>query len=376
MSSRISFAVLFCAAVLALPHAASAQNLLIADVVELSGGGASNGVNWKEGLELATDEINTKGGILGRKITLSHFDTQTNPGTTRAMIQKALDEKPFAIMGPIYSGPVKVSMNLSQDAQVPQFVGAQAGELTEMGSGYLFRANISQLVGMEKIANYIQKDIKAKRVAIVWVNNDFGKGGREALTKMLTARNIEVALDIPIEYGQVSYAVEASKIKESKADVVFPYMTAEDTARFVLEAKRSNLSQPLVGETTLLQQSVLDIVGAAANGARSHLSLSAEAPEPAVKSFKEKFESRFKHAPDHNALSSYTALYALKFATEKAGKTDGKAVADALHGLTITPKEEPNILLTSSWDAKGDLRRPSFLAEANEGKLKIIGTLE
>jgi branched-chain amino acid transport system substrate-binding protein len=359
-------------------HAASAyaQELLIANVAELSGGGASNGVNWKQGLELATDEINAKGGILGRKLTLSHYDTQTNVGVTRAMIQKSLDEKPFAIMGPIYSGPVKASMNLSQDAKVPQFVGAQAGELTELGSEFLFRANISQVAGMEKVANYMRDGLKAKRLALVWVNNDFGKGGRDALNKMLASRGIELAVDIPIEYGQMSYAVEITKIKAGNVDVVFPYMTVEDTARFMLEAKRSGIAQPLVGETTLLQQNVLDLVGAAADGARSHLSLSADAPAESVQAFRKRFEARFKTVPDHNAISSYTALYALKFAAEKAGKTDGAAVAAALHGLKISVKDEPNILLDSEWNEKGDLRRASFIGQAEAGKLKIIGTLE
>jgi len=364
------------ATVLGAGQLAQAQELQIADIVELSGGGASNGVNWRQGLELATDEINAAGGILGRKLKLEHFDTQTNAGTTRAMIQKALDNKPFAIMGPIYSGPVKASMNLAQEAQVPEFVGAQAGEITELGNAYVFRANISQAVGMKKIAAYMQAEMKAKKLALIWVNNDFGKGGRTALSKMLASRGIEVVADVSIEYGQASYAVEIEKIKAAKPDVVFPYMTAEDTARFVLEYKRSGLNYPLVGETTLLQQNVLDLVGNAADGARSHLSLSADAPVETMKVFRQKFEARFKAVPDHNAISSYTALYALKAAAEKAKSTDSKIVAAAIHGLIISAKDNPNILLDSAWDDKGDLQRPSFIAQAVGGKLKIIGAVE
>jgi len=374
--SRSAFLLPIVAAVALATHAAAAKDVLIADVVELSGGGASNGTNWRDGLELAAEEINAKGGLLGQKIKLVHFDTQTNPGISRAMVQKALEDEPLAIMGPIYSGSVKVNMRLAQDASVPQFVGAQAPELTEMGNKFLFRANISQSSGMEKIASYLQKDMRAKRVALVWVNNEFGKSGRDVLTKMLAARGVEVALDIPIEYGQLTYAVEVLKMKSSAADVVFPYMTAEDTARFVLEYRKSGLTIPLVGETTLLQQSVLDIVGTAANGAISHLSLSADAPTEAIRKFRERFEARFKRAPDHNAISSYTAMYAIKHAAEKSGKLSSEALASTLHGLTITTTDEPNILLNSSWDAKGDLRRASFIGEALDGKIKIIGSLE
>jgi len=92
----LSAASILAVAVVSIAPAA-AKEVLIADVVELSGGGASNGVNWKEGLELAADEINAKGGILGQPIKLIHLDTQTNPGTSRAMVQKARDEQPLAV---------------------------------------------------------------------------------------------------------------------------------------------------------------------------------------------------------------------------------------------------------------------------------------
>ena len=93
---------------------------------------------------------------------------------------------------------------------------------------------------------------------------------------------------------------------------------------------------------TLLQQNVLDLVGNAADGARPHLSLSADAPVDAMKAFRQKFEARFKSVPDHNAISSYTALYALKAAAEKAKSTEGKAVAQAMHGMKISAKDYPN----------------------------------
>ena len=367
--------ILAIAAVCLFVTVARAQEpIVIANVVELSGGGASNGVNWKMALELAADEINGRGGILGRKIEVRHFDTQTNPGISRAMVQKALDEKPYVIMGPIYSGSVKANMILAQQAEVPQFVGAQATELTTLGNAFLFRANISQAIGMQKIADYIAS-LGAKSIAVVWVNNDFGKGGRDALRREMEKRGLKMAADLPIEFGQLDYASDVIKAKNSGADVIFPYMTAEDTARFVREVAKQNVRIPLVGETTLLQQNVIDLVGPALNGARSHLSLTADAPDENVAAFRKRFEERFKQTPDHNALSSYMALYAVKFATEKAGKVDSKLLADTMHGLSITVQQTPGILIDSRWDANGDVFRASFLGEAVDGRLKITRTL-
>jgi branched-chain amino acid transport system substrate-binding protein len=84
---------------------------------ELSGAGAVSSTNFRDGALMAIDEINAKGGLLGRKIELKQYDTQTNPGTARSQMQKAIDEEPYVILGPIFSGIVKVSMMLDPAGQ-------------------------------------------------------------------------------------------------------------------------------------------------------------------------------------------------------------------------------------------------------------------
>lgn len=350
--------------------------VLIADVAELSGGGASNGANWRQGLELAVDEINAAGGLLGHPIQLTHNDTQTNPSVSRSMVQKAIDGHPLAIMGPIYSGSVKADMPLTQQAGIPQFVGAQAGALTEMGDPYLFRAIISQSLGMQRVADYIRDALKAKRVAIIWVNNDFGKGGHDILAAALHARGIAVTVDRAIEYGSLSFASDLSALRRSDAEAVFPYMTAEDTARFVMAYRKAGLAQPLIGETTLLQQDVLDLVGEAADGARAHLALTAAAPGAGMAAFRARFQARFNRVPDHNAIASYTAMYAIKTVVERTGRLDPQALADGMHGATITVAQQPNILFDSGWNAKGDLLRESFMGEVKGNTVKIVQTFQ
>ena len=113
------------------------------------------------------------------------------------------------------------------------------------------------------------------------------------------------------------------------------------------------------------------MAGEAANGARGHVALSADAPLPAVQAFKEKFVKRFGYVPDHNGLKGYTAVYAVKYATQKIGKFDRRLLAKTMHGLTIKPEQEPGILMEASWDDKGDIDRISFLAEVVGGRQKI-----
>jgi len=355
---------------------AAAQDVKFANIGELSGAGAVSSTNWRDGAILAIDEINAKGGILGRRIALTNYDDQTNPGLARAQMQKAIDEDPYVILGPIFSGMVKVSMMLAEQAQIPQFIGGEAAELTQLGNAYLFRTSYGQQASMPKIANYVRDVVKAKSVVLVWVNNDFGKGGRDNFTKEMAAGGIKIAADISTESGQTDFAADVVKAKGAKADAIFVYTNEEESARFLREVRKQGVTLPLIGETTLVSQKVIELAGDAANGIRGHVGLSADIPVPAVQEFKAKFQKRFNYVPDHNGIKGYTAVYAIRFATEKKlGKFDRKALAAAMHGLTISPEEEPGILIETTWDDKGDIDRISFLAEVVGGKQRITETL-
>jgi branched-chain amino acid transport system substrate-binding protein len=368
---------IFLSAVLTLAAAGAVaqQSVNMPIVIELSGAGAVSGTNFRDGAVLAIEEVNAKGGILGRKINAPQSDTQSNPGVSRAQVQKAIDGDPYVILGPVFSGSVKVNMILCQQAEVPQFTGAEAADITQMGNPYIFRTSFGQQMSMPKIANYLRDGLKAKTVAVLWVNNDFGKGGRDTFVKEMAARGIKVVADVSTESGQVDFAADVVKVKGANADAIFVYTNEEESARFLREARKQGVTKPLIGETTLLGQKVIDMAGPSANGARGHVGLSADAPIPAVQAFKEKFNKRFGYVPDHNGIKGYTAVYAVKHATEKIGKFDRKLLAKTMHGLTIKPEQEPGILMETSWDDKGDLDRISFLAEVVDGKQKIVQTL-
>jgi branched-chain amino acid transport system substrate-binding protein len=342
---------------------------------ELSGAGAVSSTNFRDGALMAIEEINAKGGILGRKIELKQYDTQTNPGTARSQMQKAIDEEPYVVLGPIFSGIVKVSATLTQQAETPMIMGGEASDLTQQGNEYLFRTSFGQQVSMPKIANYMRDGVKAKTVAVVWVNNDFGKGGRDNFTKEMNSRGIKIVADLSTESGQTDFAADVVKAKAANPDAIFVYTNEEESARFLREARKQGVAVPLIGETTLLGQKVIDLAGDAANGARGHVGLSADIPVPAVQEFKTKFNAKFKYVPDHNGIKGYTGVYAVAYATKKLGKFDRKALAKSLHGMTITPKDEPGILIETTWDNKGDIDRISYIAEVINGKQTITSEL-
>ena len=146
----------------------------IVGLMELSGTGATAGTNFDNGVKLAVKEINAAGGILGRKIEYTSMDTQSAPQTAKALAQKAVDQGAYVVMGPVFSGSFIVSMAETKRAEIPNFMGGEAANLTQQKNPYIFRTSFTQDTAMPKLARYIKDAVKASSVAMIWVNNDFG----------------------------------------------------------------------------------------------------------------------------------------------------------------------------------------------------------
>jgi branched-chain amino acid transport system substrate-binding protein len=363
----------FLAAALALSFGAiaAAQSIKIANIVELSGPGATSGTNFKDGVLLAVKEINAAGGILGRKIEATTSDTQSNPGIAKGLTTKAIDDDVFAVFGPVFSGSILVSMAETRRAEIPNFTGGEASAITKQGNPYIFRTSFTQDTAMPKVARYIANGLKAKTVALIYVNNDFGKGGRESLMKALGPLNVKITADISTDQGQIDFSAAVLKAKQSNADVIFVYSNEEESARALRELRKQGVTKPLVGETVLTSQKVIELAGDAANGAVAHVGLTVDAPNPAMRAFRAKFEKENKYISDHNGIKGYTGVYMMKAAIEKVGKFDRKAVARALHGMKILVAQQPGVLMDVSIDANGDLDRESFLTEVRNGKQEV-----
>jgi branched-chain amino acid transport system substrate-binding protein len=352
-----------------------AQQVKVYGLVELSGTGATSGTNFNDGVRLAVKEINAAGGILGRKIDYVFNDTQSQPQVAKALAVKAIDDGAYVVMGPVFSGSILVSMAETRRAEIPNFTGGEAAAITQQGNPYIFRTSFTQASAMPKVARYIKETVKAKTVAVIWVNNDFGKGGRDVFMKSIEPLGIKVVADISTDPGQVDFSAAVLKARQANADALFVYSNEEESARALRELKKQGYDKPIIGETVLTSQKVIELAGDAANGAVAHVGLTADAPAPLIKDFSAKFQKEYKYKPDHNGLKGYTAMYVVKAVSEKVGKLDPKAFAKAMHGVSLSAKQYPGILMDVSFDDKGDLDRESFMTKVVNGKQEVVATL-
>jgi branched-chain amino acid transport system substrate-binding protein len=362
-----------CAIALSATASFAQDTIKLAAIVELSGGGVVSGTNFRDGLKLAVNEINSAGGILGKKIALTEMDTQTNPGVAKGLAQKAIDDGAFAIFGPVFSGSILVSMAETRKAEVPNWTGGEASAITAQGNPYIFRTSFGQATSFPKIAKHITS--KYKTIAVIYQNNDFGKGGRDAIVANLKDSPTKIVAEIATEPNQLDFSSAVIRAKNANADATFVYVTEEESARALREFKKQGYNKPLIGETTLTGQKVIELAGDSANGAFAHVGLTVDAPIPEMLAFKAKFYQAYKYITDHNGIKGYTGVYTMKAAIEKAGKLDRKAVAQAMKGFKISAKKYPGVIMDTQFDDKGDIDRESFLVEVRNGRQEVVATL-
>jgi branched-chain amino acid transport system substrate-binding protein len=278
------------------------------------------------------------------------------------------------MLGPIFSGDVNVAMAVAEDAETAMIMGGEATSLTTQGMKYLFRTSLSQAAAMPKLANYFVKS-GIKSIAMVWGANDFGKGGRDAMVHEMGPRNIKLAADISTEPGQMDFTSVVVNASKADADAIFAYMNEEECARFLIALRKLGYAKPVYGETVLVSQRVIELAGPAANGAKGHVGLTADAPIPLVQDYAKKFHTAYNSYSDHNGIKGYTAIYLVKAVTEANGKFDRKALAAGIHDHGFLAAKYPGLLMDVRWDAKGDLDRASFLVEVRDGKQVVTELL-
>src|SRR6202007_1213382 len=101
-------------------------------------------------------------------------------------------------------------------------------------------------------------------------------------------------------------------VKKASHDRSSAYTTKEEPARALRELKKQGYDKPIIGETTLTGQKVIELAGDAANGISGHVGLTADAPASPIRDFDQKFTAEYKYRSDHNGMKGYSAAYILK----------------------------------------------------------------
>jgi branched-chain amino acid transport system substrate-binding protein len=350
------------------------EPVLFCQVIEMTGLGSKCGIPWTQAVDMAVEEINVAGGILGRKIEIHTYDTATDPATSKSAMLKAVSEEPFAILGTIFSSSTLVNMEVTQNARIPQFCGSTSPKITEQGNEYIFRTSTQSATAMPQIVKWAVEENGLKTAVVVYQSDDYGMGCYNMWSAAMGEyTEAEIVSEIVVEPGQVDFSAEAVQVESVEADGVFVFVTEEMTAYFLRDYKKIGGKKQVYGDTPQVSPIITELIGSDHDGT---IGLLVFVGCDGADRFAEKFKEKWGIMPDHNAMKGYMAVYIIKTVVELIGEFDQEKFAEFLHGGRLTEDMEPRFLVPELiYGTNGDMFQTSFIVQIRNGEQVIIDTL-
>ncbi len=334
------------AAVLAgsLMTSAAAQTIKIGVNEPLTGAFAASGNYVTDGAKIAADEINAKGGVLGKKIELVIEDNKSNPTEAASVAEKLIvRDKVPVMMGAWGSSLTLAVMPKLMEYKVPMLVEtSSSGKITTSGNPYIFRISPPSAVEAAAFGKIIDK-LHIKKADFLVINNDWGLGTAQDFGKMFKEHGITVGLVETMDQSAQDMSAQLAKFKASDADTLIVTSAVEQLTLVFKQAAALGLKKQII--TTGGSQNpdqLIDQAGTAVNGTM-HLTFFAPwapelSPDPqATKNFIAEWKKRgLQFAGVTESFRGYDGIKTIAAAIEKAGKADPEAIRAALWQLDIT----------------------------------------
>jgi branched-chain amino acid transport system substrate-binding protein len=342
--TRTFKAVLAIALALALlDSAAYAQTVKIGVNEPLTGAFAASGTYVVNGAKIAADEINAKGGVLGKKIELVIEDNKSNPTEAAAVAEKLITrDKTPVMMGAWGSSLTLAVMPKLVEYEIPMVVEtSSAGKITTSGNPYVFRISPPSAVEAAAFSKIVDK-LALKKVDFLVINNDWGRGTAEDFGKMMKDKGITIGQVETMDQSAQDMSAQLSKLKATDSETIIVTTAVDQLTLIFKQAAAIGLKKRII--TTGGSQNPDQIIaqaGAAANDTM-HLTtflpwLPEKTPNPeATNYFITEWKKRgFEFAGVTESFRGYDGIRTAAAAIEKAGKAEPAAIKAALWEINI-----------------------------------------
>ena len=314
-----------------------------------TGGSSSMGVSMRDGVRLATDEINKAGGVLGRQLLLIERDDEAKNERGVQIAQELINkEKVAATVGYINTGVALASQRFYQEAKIPVMNNVATGSLVtqqfnDQPENYIFRNAAHDSIQAPMIVEEAITRRGYQKVAILADSTNYGQLGREDLEKALALKGIKAVTVEKFNIKDVDMTPQLLKAKEAGAQAVLTYAIGPELAQIANGMTKLGWKVPMIGSWTLSMANFIDNAGPGGEGARMPQTFIQEPTTPKRQSFIINYLKTFnpKNARIDSPVSAaqgYDSIYLLAAAIKQAGNTEGPKIKAALEDLK-TPVE-------------------------------------
>jgi branched-chain amino acid transport system substrate-binding protein len=350
----------------------AATEIVIGEVAALTGGTATFGQSSHAGTQMAVDEINAAGGLLGKKVKLITEDDQSKQGEAGTVVKKLLSrEKAVAILGEVASGKSLEMAPICQKAGIPMISPASTNpKVTEVGD-YIFRiCFIDPFQGTVMAKFALSRGWK--KVAIVTdVKQDYSVGLSDFFKKYYTANGGTIVSEQSYSSGDKDFKAQLTALKSSAPDAIFASGYYNEAGLMAVQAHELGITVPMLGGDGWDSPSLTQVAGKAMEGNFFSNHFAAEDASPVIQDFVKRFTAKHKSAPDAMAALGYDSMMILAAAMKKAGTTEGKAVRDAI----AQTKDYQGITGKITLDEKRNATKPAVILTIKDGKFVYVETI-
>ena len=320
----------------AVTQAQSGEPVIVGVCGPLTGQYAQYGAQWKKGFDLALDEVNAGGGISGRPLKYVFEDSQSDPRQTVAIARKFVaNEKIIVELGDFSSAASMAASPIYQAAGMVQLGFTNSHPKFTDGGDFIWSNAVNQADEMPLLADFI-RDLGLKRVAVLYINSDWGRTAKDILVEAIKQRGLETAGTEGYLADEKDFRSAIVRIRDSNPDAIALVSYYSDGAQISRQIKNAGLKQTLVAGGSIYSPKFIELGGDTVNGVLTTVPFFPDDPRPEVQKFVKSFAAKFNEQPDAYNGRSYDTMILLAAVMRQTGVTRA-AIKDGLAKISGVP---------------------------------------
>lgn len=358
------------------PSSSGSTDIKIGHYGSMTGSEATFGQSTDHGIQLAVDEINRAGGVKGRKIKLVTYDDKGESKEAGIAVTRLITgDQVVAVLGEVASALSLVGAPVCQEMQVPMVSPSSTNpKVTKVGNMIFRVCFIDPFQGgvCAKFA-YEHEPLKARKAAILADQaSPYSTGLADEFEKAFIALGGTIVSEQTYQAGDQDFSAQLTAIRSAEPDVVFVPGYYTDVGNIALQARRLEITVPLMGGDGWDSSKLAEIAGEAIEGCFYSNHYSQADPNPRVQKFISEYKARYNEAPDGLAALGYDAAAILFNAMDRAPSLSGTDLAKAL-GET---RSFDGVTGRISIDADRNAVKPAVVLEYKGGTPTYVTTIQ
>ncbi|MGE5405959.1 MAG: ABC transporter substrate-binding protein [Candidatus Saccharibacteria bacterium] len=376
------FALFLCVALLLTPvvgcgskandanSGAASATIKVGFLGALTGDVANYGIPGLKGLKLAAEELNAKGGILGKKVEIIEEDNRGDTTEAANITKKFISrDKVNVIIGDPCTGITKVAAKIAQDNKMVLISAGATGKGVVEAGEFVFRDTLLDSVAAPAVVDYLIKK-NMKNFAVVTAKNDeYSVGLSEIFRSAITSKGGKIVSDESIQKGDKNFAAQVTAIKPTKPDIIVFTGYYTEAALFMKEVRKQGMKQVFVGGDGCLGPDLYTNGGTAVEGSIVYCGFSPEQPTAETKKFLDAYKKKYGEEGEMFSSQYYDALMIIAAAMEKAKSADPKVYRAELAKTASFPGASGVITFTAS---REPVKSPVYLLTVKNNSFKLL----